>query len=116
MLRETNKVVISPSATRRDVNSYAPYIFNRVILHEGQPGSQGGAEVDDLPSVQDFYQRLSVPLPEDSRYFAAYAYDATMILLQAVDQVAEGGGVQDLVTNVQQLIDAVRGTLKGIRV
>ncbi len=110
ILEDNGIVAISPSSTVRDVPSYGPSIFNRIVLHEGQPGSEEGAEADDLPSVQAFYGRLDVTLSSRYRFFAAYAYDATMILLKALERVGQVNEAGELTVDRASLAQEIRNT------
>lgn len=110
ILEPAGIVVVSPSTTRPNVDSYGPTVFNRVVLHNVQPGSEEGAEVDDLDVVQAFYRELGASLDEDSRFFAAYAYDAARILLQSIQEVGETQGDGSLLIDRGALLERVRAT------
>lgn len=103
-------VTVSASATLPEVASYGPTVFNRVILHEDQPGSSEGAEVEDLESVQSFYDRLDSELASENRYFSAYGYDAATLLMQSLEQVAEPTAEGGLTIDRAALARQVRNT------
>lgn len=110
-------VAISGSATDPTIISYGPTIFNRTILNDDQiktAGFESDAYINALGSVQNFYSdfgaRTGSDLPMDLRHFVAYVYDATIILLRAVDQVSIVRPDGVLIVGRQSLANAVRAT------
>lgn len=105
--------IVSPSATDSGL-APSPSVFNRVILHDSQPGSQLGLEANSLASVQEFYAeveaRSRTPLSQDTRHLAAYAYDATWIVLEALQRTAFVGADGSLVVDRRALLAAIRRT------
>jgi serine/threonine-protein kinase len=93
ILEAARIVAVSPSTTNPDLHALGPSVFNRVILHSGQPGSREGDEANDLDSVHAFYgefeQRTGLEHTIEGRHFAAYGYDATILMLEAIRQAAE---------------------------
>lgn len=93
--QEANLVSISGGATREDLSILfgSGGFFNRTVYHDGQLRDLGipGDWVDSIPAVQDFYARYENqygPIPEEIRPLMAYTYDATQVLLHAIEQVA----------------------------
>jgi predicted amidohydrolase YtcJ len=110
-------VVVSPSATRPDVPSYGPTVFNRTVLNDAQIIEEGlgsDAYIEALSSVQAFYtdyrNRIGQEPPASVRQYLAYTYDAAMILLRAIAREAVLRGDGALVIGRQALLDTVRGT------
>ncbi|UCC75810.1 MAG: amidohydrolase family protein, partial [Anaerolineales bacterium] len=110
-------VLVSPSATRPDLPSFGPAVFNRTVLNDAQILAEGlgsDAYIEALPSVQAFYadyrSRTGQEPPPGTRHYLAYTYDAAMILLRAIEQVAVLRGDGALVVPRQALANAVRST------
>jgi ABC-type branched-subunit amino acid transport system substrate-binding protein len=111
-------VAVSPGATRTDLPVFAPGIFNRVILNDDQMAAAGldAASINSLPSIQAFYEefesRTGLTLPGDDLLpYVAYAYDAAIVLLQAIGRSAAVQNDGSLTIGRQDLAAAVRGTL-----
>lgn len=122
-LEEAKIVGVSASATFPDLAQHGPSVFNRVILHSGQPGSQEGYEANEIPRVLDFYgeleSRTGIELVDESAPYSAYAYDATILLLESIWNVSEAYPDGALVLDRLALMEAVRsvegfGGLTGV--
>lgn len=113
VLEDAHILSISPSATRHNLTALAPTTFNRVILNQYQPGSGLGLEVDELPGVQAFYAvhpELIEGLTEETRVFVPLTYDAAMLLLMKLSEVAAVTSDGSIIINRQALLDAIRST------
>lgn len=102
-------VTVSPTATEPGLGTYAPTTFNRTAVDDSGFDAWYAA-VGALPSDVAFwetYEALYGPPP--ARVFGDLAYDATLVLLTALKQVAtlEQGSV---VVDRGELAAAVRAT------
>jgi ABC-type branched-subunit amino acid transport system substrate-binding protein len=114
-------VSISGSATREDLSTLfgSGGYFYRTVFNEAQMRELGRSEnsIDDLPDVQDFYTRYESqygPIPEEIRPLMAYTYDATGLLLIAVEKVAVENADGTITLERAALAQAVRRGLLGI--
>ncbi len=108
-------VTISPSCTDPDLSGPGYQVFNRVAIRDDQGGDERNMQLVNTGIYQDFARRYQ------SRYgqsldsiewgvFAAYAYDATAILIRAIEQVAVVDASGNLIIGRQALTRAVRAT------
>jgi predicted amidohydrolase YtcJ/ABC-type branched-subunit amino acid transport system substrate-binding protein len=116
ILQEAGVPVVSPSATLPGLSSLAPEVFNRVVLDDDQLAAEGvdPSYVDDQPAAQELYGRYeaqygSLP-PEAYRAFLLYAFDAYVVLVTAIDDVAAPGDNGALVIDLAALAEAIRAT------
>lgn len=107
-------VMISPSCTGPGLSEPGYRVFNRVAIRDDQSGEERNPQVVDTGAYQDFarrYQdRYGQSLDSELGFYAAYAYDATTILIKAIGQVAVVDGAGHLVIGRQALANAVRAT------
>ncbi len=110
-----NLVMISPSCGAPDLSEHGYQIFNRVIFRDDQGGAERTEEVANTAPFDMFsrrYQgRYGQPLEDiDGGVLAAYAYDATVVLIRSIKQVAEVDETGNLIIDRQALARAVRAT------
>jgi len=108
-------VTISPSCTAPRLSGQGYEVFNRVAIQDEQGGDERNRQVINTDSYRDFdrrYQeRYGQPLDSaGSGYYAAYAYDATVVLIQAIERAAVVDEAGNLVIGRQALARAVRAT------
>jgi ABC-type branched-subunit amino acid transport system substrate-binding protein/Tol biopolymer transport system component len=108
-------VMISPSCTGPDLSGPGYQIFNRVAIREDQGGDERNMQPVNTGVYQDFARRYQERYgqsldSEELAVYAAYAYDATGILLRAIEQVAIVDPSGSLVIGRQALANAVRAT------
>jgi ABC-type branched-subunit amino acid transport system substrate-binding protein len=117
LFEEAHIVMVSPGATRPDLPDFGRAIFNRTILDESQRtnlGYENENYIAELESVQEFFIRLvgwldmDIGAVEDFWVFYAYTFDATNILLQAIEEVAQFAPDGSLVIGREALVTAVR--------
>lgn len=110
IFESTYLVMISHGNTNPDLPAYGPNIFNRTVIKD--PGSEDWiAQINQLPSVASFkadFQSLFGRTPDD---FAVFAYDATKILLEAIEEVSSIDGSSNLVIDRAKLATKVRLTV-----
>jgi ABC-type branched-subunit amino acid transport system substrate-binding protein len=111
----THLVMISPSCTSPDLSGLGYQVFNRVAIRDDQGGDERNRQVVNTDPYQDFARRYQSRYGQsldstESGFFAAYAYDATAILIQAIEQVAVVDEAGDLIIGRQALARAVRAT------
>jgi hypothetical protein len=103
-------VMISFANSNPTLPSYAPNVFNRVMIND--PGSDGWAvAINNLASAVAWrtdFQSLYGRAPD---WAAVFAYDATKIMLEHIDGVSEIDGSGNLVINRAKLATAVRTTV-----
>jgi ABC-type branched-subunit amino acid transport system substrate-binding protein len=112
---EARLVVISPSCTRTDLTERGFQVFNRVAMRDDRGDGDVDGQVVNTSTYQEFasrYQsRYGQPIPEaEWAFYAAYAYDATAILIKAIEQVAVVDASGNLIIGRQALARAVRAT------
>jgi ABC-type branched-subunit amino acid transport system substrate-binding protein len=108
-------VMISPSCTGPDLSGPGYQVFNRVAIRDDQGGDERNGQVVNTDIYQDFARRYQSRHGQsldsiEVGFFAAYAYDATAILIQAIEQVAVVDEVGNLVIGREALARAVRAT------
>jgi serine/threonine protein kinase/Tol biopolymer transport system component/ABC-type branched-subunit amino acid transport system substrate-binding protein len=108
-------VMISPSCSSPNLSEPGHQVFNRVILRDDQGGEAYHDQVRDGIGYRNlarrYEERYGQPLEEiEFGIFATYAYDATMILVEAIKQVAVVDEAGNLVIDRQALARAVRAT------
>jgi len=108
-------VMISPSCTGPDLSGPSYRVFNRVAIRDDQGGDERNRQVVNSDVYQDFARRYQDRYGQslDSTevdFFAAYAYDATVILIKAIELVAVVDETGNLVIGRQALANAMRAT------
>ena len=111
---EAHRVMISPSCTGTDLSTPGYAVFNRVVVQGDQGGDDRNREIVATDPYRDFAaryeQRYGQPLDsEELGFYAAYAYDAASILLEAIARVAVVDDSGALIVGRQSLTEAVRG-------
>lgn len=117
---QAHMVMVSYGATRHDLAAYGRTVFNRVILNNQQISTLGYEnemyffmQPDVQQWVSEFTAWADIPIQEmspDAWPFYPLAYDATGVLLTAIDQVAQIAPDGSLVIGRQALAEAVRAT------
>ncbi len=115
MYEGAHLVMISPSCTDPDLSGPGYQVFNRVAIRDDQGGDERNSQVVNTDVYQDFARRYQSRYGQsldstESGFFAAYAYDATVILIKAMEQVAVVDASSNLVIGRQALANAVRAT------
>ena len=113
--QDARLVTISPSCTQPDLSAQGYAVFNRVAIRDDQGSDELNAQVVETAPYQDFvrrYQeRFGQSLQEvDYGPYAAYAYGAAAILIQALEAVGVVDGEGNLVIGRAALAEAVRAT------
>jgi ABC-type branched-subunit amino acid transport system substrate-binding protein/Tol biopolymer transport system component len=108
-------VMISPSCTAPDLSGPGYQVFNRVAIRDDQGGDERNAHVVNTDIYQDFARRYQDRYSQslgstEIGFFAAYAYDATVILIKAIERVAVVDEAGNLVIGREALARAVRAT------
>jgi len=108
-------VMISPSCTNPELSKSGYRVFNRVMVRDDQGGEERNPQVVNTDPYQDFARRYQSRYGQsldgiESGFCAAYAYDATTILIQAIEQVAVVDEAGNLVIGREALANAVRAT------
>jgi serine/threonine protein kinase/Tol biopolymer transport system component len=108
-------VMISPSCTAPDLSGPGYQVFNRVAIRDDQGGDERNAHVVNTDIYQDFARRYQDRYGQslgstEIGFFAAYAYDATVILIKAIERVAVVDEAGNLVIGREALARAVRAT------
>jgi len=107
---EAGVVAISGSATRDNLPTLAPTVFNRTVVSEGDGGEAWFAQVTGLPSVQDWnHYHGAFPVSGPTSDFDSLYFDAATLLLDRLQQVSK---IKDgnLVIDRKELAKAVRRT------
>jgi ABC-type branched-subunit amino acid transport system substrate-binding protein len=109
--------VISPSCTWAALTEHGFQVFNRVAIPYDQGEDDPNRHVVNTSAYHEFANRYQSHydwyIPEGvwgGEWYAAYAYDATAVLIQAIEQVAVVDGAGNLVIGRQALANAVRAT------
>ena len=115
MYEGAHLVMISPSCTGPGLSEPGYQVFNRVAIRDDQGGDERNTQVVNTGVYQDFARRYQSRYDQslDSTelgFYAAYAYDATGILIKAIGQVAVVDASGNLVIGRQALANAVRAT------
>ena len=115
MYEDAHLVMISPSCTGPDLSGPGFQVFNRVMVREDQGGDERNLQLVNTDVYRDFARRYQERyghslLDEEWGVIAAYAYDATVILIRALERVAVVDGAGNLVIGRQALANAVRAT------
>jgi len=117
-LEDARIVMVSPGASMPGLFDFGPSVFNRVVFDENQKEEKGINEDEymELASVQEFLQRIvdrfNAPADqiENGGIFFTLSYDATTVLLSAIEQSATINSDGALVVDWQALAQAVRNT------
>lgn len=112
---DAHLVMISPSCTGPELSGQGFLVFNRVMVREDQGGDERNLQPVNTGVYQDFARRYQDRygqslVDEEWGVIAAYAYDATVILIKAIERVAVIDEAGNLVIGRQALADAVRAT------
>lgn len=105
-------VFISPSATRDDLGRAGLGTFNRTALPESTVSEGASSDIDpDNPAYQNFAAAFESMFGRPCcQWFAPHAYDATFILLNAIQAVSVNDEAGSMVIPRQQLAAIVRDT------
>ena len=117
VLENANVVMLSGAATIPGLSDYGPSVFHRSLLDDDVAHALGYPSqiyIEDFPGVQAWLGAFAAwggqLLETGLNHFAPYQYDATGILLRALDQTAALQSDGTLVIDRQALREAVRGT------
>ncbi|MBM2843957.1 MAG: Peripla 6 protein [Anaerolineales bacterium] len=117
VLQTANIVMISGSATIPDLSVYGPSVFHRTLLDDDQVDTLGYPSqiyIEDLPAVQtwlaDFEAWGGGLLETGLNHFSPYQYDATGVLLRALDLSSQALNDGSLLIDREALRAAVRST------
>jgi len=115
MYEGAHLVMISPSCTSPDLSGPGYQVFNRVAIRDDQGGDERNMQPVNTDVYQDFAHRYQSRYGQsldsvELGFYTAYAYDATVILIKAIGQVAVVDGAGNLVIGRQALANAVRAT------
>lgn len=117
VLENANVVMLSASATVPGLSAHGPSVFHRSLLDDEVAHALGYPSqiyIEDLPGVQAWLGAFAAwggqLLETGLNHFAPYQYDATGILLRALDQTAALQADGTLVIDREALRAAVRGT------
>jgi len=102
-------VMVSPTASRNDLPTFGPTVFNRVTVTDDDNLPEWDAWIGGLPSVLAWEAAFQATHGFEPSTFCRYSYDATRLLLTHIEGVStlDGG---NLVVNRAALASAVRGT------
>jgi serine/threonine protein kinase/ABC-type branched-subunit amino acid transport system substrate-binding protein len=108
-------VMISPSCSAPHLSEPGREIFNRVAIRDDHGGDEYHEQVVSSVAYDTFARRYEDryghPLEEIGEgVFAAYAYDATTILIRAIEKVAQVDEAGNLIIGREALARAVRAT------
>lgn len=105
-------VFISPSSTRDGVNAVGLPTFNRVAYQDSvNPFGSGRSADENTSAYQAFAKRFSGAFSRPCcQPFAAEAYDATVILLSSIAEVAVLDSAGDIIIPRELLAEKVRAT------
>jgi ABC-type branched-subunit amino acid transport system substrate-binding protein len=108
-------VMISPSCTAPDLSGPGYQVFNRVAIREDQGGDERNMQPVNTDIYEDFARRYQSLYGQslgsiDMGFYAAYAYDATVILIRAIERVAVVDEAGNLVIGREALANGVRAT------
>jgi hypothetical protein len=108
VLETAGVVMVSATATREDLPTFGPTVFNRVVLGDAR-FDPWHRLVSDLLSALTWAADFEATYGHPPDSFANYAYDAATVLLTRIDQVStlDSG---NLVIGRAALAAAVRGT------
>ncbi|NIO71636.1 MAG: hypothetical protein GTN71_22050, partial [Anaerolineae bacterium] len=103
------------SCTGPDLSGPGYQVFNRVAIREDQGGDERNRQVVNTDPYQDFARRYQSRYGQsldsvELGFYVAYAYDATVILIKAIKQVAVVDEAGNLIIGRQALANAVRAT------
>jgi ABC-type branched-subunit amino acid transport system substrate-binding protein len=118
VLENANVVMISGAATVPGLSSNGPGVFHRTLLDDDavtlEAGQMSQIYITQLPAVQSWFTEFEAwggqLLEEGFNHFSPYQYDATGILLRALDQTAALQADGSLVIDREALRAAVRST------
>jgi len=117
VLENANVVMLSSAATNPGLSAYGPSVFHRSLLDDDAAHALGYPSqiyIEDLPGVQAWLGAFAAwggqLLETGLNHFAPYQYDATGILLRALEQNAVLQSDGSLVIDREALRQAVRGT------
>jgi ABC-type branched-subunit amino acid transport system substrate-binding protein len=117
VLENANVVMLSGAATIPGLSAFGPSVFHRSLLDDDVAHALGYPSqiyIEDFPGVQSWLGAFAAwggqLLETGLNHFAPYQYDATDILLQALDQTAALQSDGSLVIDREVLRATVRGT------
>ncbi|MBN1992372.1 MAG: protein kinase [Anaerolineae bacterium] len=110
---DAHLVWISPSCSNPNLTEQGFDVFNRLVFRDDRDGDEKNAQVVDTPIYQEFAQSYQDAYGQSlaeigSGFFAAYTYDATNILLQAIEVVSVEDEAGNLIIGRHILAEAVR--------
>jgi ABC-type branched-subunit amino acid transport system substrate-binding protein len=117
VLQNANVVMLSGAATVPGLSAQGPSVFHRSLLDDDDAHALGYPSqiyIEDFPGVQAWFGTFAgwggQLLETGLNHFAPYQYDATGILLQALDAAAVLQPDGSLLIDREALRAAVRGT------
>ena len=105
-------VTISGSATSDSLPSFAPTVFNRTAVDDGDGFDAWYATIATLPSDLAWQQAYTVQFGAPPTVFADLYYDAAGLLIRNLQQLSSIDASGNLVIDRTALAQAVRGTTK----
>lgn len=105
-------VTITGSATADGLPSFAPTVFNRTVVADGDGFDSWYATVSQLPSDLAWQQAFELQFGTAPTAFADLYYDAASLLIRNLQNVSSLDSSGDLVINRATLAQAVRNTTK----
>jgi predicted amidohydrolase YtcJ len=119
--QEISLVSISGSNTREDLSQlFGEGGYNRTIFHDGQTNQLGISNdfIYELEPVLDFYagyENQFGPISVDVKLYLPYTYDATLVLLTALDEIQTRDEEGNLVVDRAPLASTIRSIeIEGI--
>lgn len=105
-------VTITGSATADSLPSFAPTVFNRTAVDNGDGFDSWYATVTQLPSDLAWQQAYSLQFGTAATPFADLYYDAAGLLIRNLQKISSIDGTGNLIINRAALAQAVRNTTK----
>jgi len=105
-------VTITGSATNDSLPSFAPSVFNRTAVDDGDGFDSWYAMVTQLPSDLAWQQMYSLQFGMAPTAFGDLYYDAASLLIRDVQRTSSIDGSGNLVVNRAAVASAVRSTTK----
>ncbi len=111
--QQAGVVVIGASCTNNALTEQGSSVFNRVAIRDDRNGETLNQRVVETESYQAFARRYQEKYGEplaDEQFLAAYAYDAAMVLIKAIEKIAVVDPDGNLIINRAALAQAARRT------